>query len=135
MKIKIKETELNVNNFYPFRYPDGKLVLRFDVSADDADFNTLYELLSNNQSPIEYYENSSDEAPQCTYYGYSEFSANYTNGKYSVEQITPNTLKSEIQNLQAQLTAQSEIINHQNQTISELTDFMREIRQSKNVAG
>lgn len=121
MKIKVGATELTVKNFYPFRYPDGKLVLRFDVRQVDADFTALYSLLNGNQEPIAYYEKDEDEKPQCIYYGYSDFTANYTHGTYSVEQITPSTLGSAVEALQAKSEEQAAIISEQLLTIEQQT--------------
>lgn len=113
MKIKVGTTELPVKVFYPFRYPDGKLVLRFDIQQSNIDFTNLYTLLNENKNPIEYYEEDEDQKPQCIYYGYTDFTVNYTHGIYSIEQITPSTLNSAVEALQAKSEEQVSIISQQ----------------------
>lgn len=117
MKIKIGSTELVVREFYPFRYADGKLVLRFEVKQSDMDFQELRKLLQNNQNPIEFYEKENDSKPACVYYGYSEFTVQYEQGKYYVEQITPSTLQSTVESLQIKVKEQDSFLSRQEELI------------------
>lgn len=134
MKIKVGDIELAVKEFYPFRYADGKLVLRFEVKQSDMDFQELRELLQDNQDPIEFYQKESDLKPDCIYYGYSEFTVQYEQGKYCVEQVTPSTLQSAVEFLQAKikeqdifLSQQAEIIQNQSFVIDTLTESILEM--------
>ncbi len=117
MKIKVGAVELPVKNFYPFRYSDGKMVLRFDVKQSNMDFQELREVLQENPNPIEFYQEEDDTKPACTYYGYSEFTALYEHETYSVEQVTPSTLQSAVEALQAKLKEQEEVLSQQTQVI------------------
>ena len=65
MQIQVGKTIVKVREFYPYRYPNGKMVLRFIVKEEEADFHTLYELLNENKEPIQYYENETDQEPKC----------------------------------------------------------------------
>ena len=104
------------------------MVLRFEVKQSDMDFQELRELLQGNQNPIEFYQEESNK-PACIYYGYSEFTAQYERGKYCVEQITPSTLQSAVEALQAKikeqeavLFQQTEVIQNQSIVIDTLTE-------------
>lgn len=131
MKIKILEQELKVKNFYPYRYPNGKLVLRFEVEDEEIGFNGIYNLLNNNEYPIEFYEDDYDLSPKCTYYGYSELSVNYSNGVYKVEQATPSTVQSAIDTLKAKSETQERTIQEQEEKIKEQSEKIKE--QTENI--
>lgn len=117
-KIKIGETELHVCNFYPFRYQTGKLCLRFEVSKEEIDFETLYGLLHNNTEPIAFYEKEEDEKPVAIYSKYSEFTCQYNNGIYSVEQVAESVSDTILGNLQAQAEQMMAVIQEQSQVIN-----------------
>lgn len=116
-KIKIKEMELHVCNFYPFRYQTGKLCLRFEISTEEINFQILYDLLHNNVDPIEYYEDEA-ETPVMIYYNYSEFTCQYQNGMYSVEQVAPSVSDTALADLQAQTKQMAAVIQEQSQVIN-----------------
>lgn len=134
MKIRVGAVELLVRNFYPFRYADGKMVLRFEVKQSDMDFQELRELLHENPNPIEFYQKEEDSKPECVYYGYSEFTVQYEHGTYFVEQVTPSTLQSAVEALQAKikeqevvLSQQSEVVQNQSAVINTLTEGVLEM--------
>lgn len=131
MKIKILEQELKVKNFYPYRYPNGKMVLRFEVTDETVSFSDIYSLLNDNQFPIEFYENDEDLSPKCTYYGYSELSVNYNNGVYKVEQATPSTVQSAIDTFKAKSETQERTIQEQAEKIKEQSEKIQE--QAENI--
>ena len=97
-KIKFGNTEIKVTNVYPFRYSNGKVVLRVSASEKDTDEATL-KLLQTNTAPIEYYEtvDTQDEDGNLiegtefilknTYEGYEsgEYVSSYSKGVYEVE--------------------------------------------------
>lgn len=97
-KIKFGNTEIMVTNVYPFKYSNGKVVLRVSASENDTDEATL-KLLQTNTAPIEYYETvdtlDKDGNPvegtefvlKNTYEGYEsgEYVSSYANGVYEVE--------------------------------------------------
>lgn len=118
MRLRIGTKELNVQEFYPYRYPTGKLCLRFVIEATNVEFTELYNLLNGNQNPIEYYKNNEDEKPVCTYYDYSEFTCQYENGQFHVEQLTPSVLDSIGHDLQAKTEEMAKVINEQSQVIN-----------------
>lgn len=97
-KIKFGNTEIKVQNVYPFKYSNGKVVLRVSASEQDTDEATL-KLLQTNMAPIEYYEtvDTQDEEGNTiegtefvlknTYEGYDsgEYVSSYSKGAYEVE--------------------------------------------------
>lgn len=97
-KIKFGNTEIKVQNVYPFKYSNGKVVLRVSASEQDTDEATL-KLLQTNTAPIEYYEtvDTQDEEGNTiegtefvlknTYEGYDsgEYVSSYSKGVYEVE--------------------------------------------------
>lgn len=97
-KIKFGNTEIKVTNVYPFKYSNGKVVLRVSAREEDTDEATL-KLLQTNTAPIEYYETEDtvDEEGNLiegtefvlknTYEGYEsgEYVSSYANGVYEVE--------------------------------------------------
>ncbi|MBO5155258.1 MAG: hypothetical protein J6C00_13040 [Eubacterium sp.] len=97
-KIKFGNTEIKVTNVYPFKYSNGKVVLRVSASEQDTDEATL-KLLQTNTAPIEYYEtvDTQDEEGNIiegeefilknTYEGYEsgEYVSSYSKGVYEVE--------------------------------------------------
>lgn len=97
-KIKFGNTEIKVHDTYPFKYSNGKVVLRVSAREEDADEATL-KLLQTNTAPIEYYEteDTMDEEGNLiegtefvlknTYEGYEsgEYVSSYANGVYEVE--------------------------------------------------
>lgn len=97
-KIKFGNTEIKVQNVYPFKYSNGKVVLRVSASEQDTDEATL-KLLKTNTAPIEYYEtlDTQDEEGNIiegtefvlknTYEGYEsgEYVSSYSNGMYEAE--------------------------------------------------
>lgn len=97
-KIKFGATEITVTNVYPFKYSNGKVVLRVSAREEDADEATL-KLLKNNVSPIKYYEteDTTDDDGNIvegtefilknTYDGYEsgEYVSSYANGVYEAE--------------------------------------------------
>ena len=113
MQIQVGKTIVKVSEFYPYRYPNGKMVLRFIVKEEEADFHTLYELLNENKEPIQYYENETDQQPKCVYYNYSEFTVNYIGKRYEVEQVTPSTMDAEVLALKAKVAEQEEQLEEQ----------------------
>lgn len=117
-KIKVGQTEIKVKGFYPFRYQTGKLCIRFDVNAEEVNFQTLYALLHNNSAPIEYYENEEAENPVVIYHSYSEFTCQYQNGIYAVEQVAPSVSDSILADLQAQANQMRAVIQEQSQVIN-----------------
>lgn len=128
-KIKVGQVEVKVQGFYPYRYQTGKLCLRFNVSAEEMDFQTLYSLLHNNMEAIEYYEAEEEEKPVMIYYNYSEFTCQYQNGMYSVEQVAPSVsdtiladLQSRTNQMMAVIQEQSQVINNQAAMLDILAD-------------
>lgn len=97
-KIKFGNTEIMVTNCYPFKYSNGKVVLR--VSASEADTNeATLKLLKTNTAPIKYYETvdnvnedgtvteGTEFALKNTYEGYEsgEYVSSYKDGIYEAE--------------------------------------------------
>ena len=97
-KIKFGNTEIMATNCYPFKYSNGKVVLR--VSASEADTNeATLKLLKTNTSPIEYYETvdivnedgtvteGTEFTLKNTYEGYEsgEYVSSYKDGIYEAE--------------------------------------------------
>lgn len=123
-KIKIKGMELHVCNFYPFRYQTGKLCVRFEVSTEETDFQTLYALLHNNADPIEYYESDEAATPVMIYHNYSEFACQYQNGMYSVEQVAPSVSDVVLADLQAQIKQMTVVIQEQSEAINNQAEMM-----------
>lgn len=97
-KIKFGNTEIMVTNCYPFKYSNGKVVLR--VSASEADTNeATLKLLKTNTAPIEYYETvdivnedgtvteGTEFVLKNTYEGYEsgEYVSSYKDGIYEAE--------------------------------------------------
>lgn len=117
-KIKVKQKEMKVQAFYPYRYATGKLCLRFEVRAEEMDFPTLFALLHNNSEPIEYYENDEAETPVMIYHHYSEFTCQYQNGMYAVEQIAPSVAESVLEELREQAKQMAAVIQEQSQAIN-----------------
>lgn len=117
-RVKVGQTEIKVKGFYPFRYQTGKLCLRFDVNAEEVNFQTLYALLHNNSASIEYYENEEAENPVVIYHNYSEFTCQYQNGMYSVEQVAPSVSDAALADLQAQAKQMAAVIQEQSQVIN-----------------
>ena len=52
MKIKVGTTELNVINCYPYRFPNGKLVLKIEVSQSEIGHDDLRAFLKANKEDI-----------------------------------------------------------------------------------
>lgn len=91
-------TEIKVKNCYPFKYSNGKVVLRVSASEADTDEATL-KLLKTNTAPIEYYETvdivnedgtvteGTEFALKNTYEGYEsgEYVSSYKDGIYEAE--------------------------------------------------
>lgn len=97
-KITFGETELIVENVYPYMYTSGKVVLRVAAKEENVTEADLKKL-KDNQLPIVYYEQAvnmddegnvtetSDWVEKITYDGYStgEYVSSYADGKYSCE--------------------------------------------------
>ena len=93
-KIKFGETEINVTNCYPFKYSNGKIVLRVSASEEEVDESTL-KLLKTNTEDILYFEapdvevlkgDSDGNTETCTEVGEYVLKAtyeNYTSGDYT----------------------------------------------------
>jgi hypothetical protein len=79
-KIIFNEITVNVLDCYPFRYDDGKEVLR--ISSIDTTFEVLKNL-KDFTGIIKYYE---DDILKTEYEDYSaDFSCNYYKGEWSLE--------------------------------------------------
>lgn len=129
MKIILNKKELPVSGFYPYRYPDGKMVLRFTINQKDMSFNDIYAVLHENEYPIEYYETEHSIKPECIYYGYSEFTCNYKNGKYDIEQVSPSHINSAVELLLQEREEREEIIKEQQNTIALLSQCIIELTE------
>lgn len=79
-KIIFNETEVLVSDCYPYRYENGKEVLR--ITTTESTFEIL-KGLDGYAETIQYFE---DEVMKTEYSNYSiEFTCNYSAGTYSVE--------------------------------------------------
>lgn len=52
MKLKIGNTTLNVTEAYPYRYGNGKLVLKFTTPKTEIGHDALYDLIKDNTADI-----------------------------------------------------------------------------------
>jgi hypothetical protein len=110
-KIVINETELTIEQLYPYRYDygKGKEVLRIEVLESNHSFDEVKVLTNSDNQTIEYYE---DNEKKNEYVGYcKDFSCNYTEGKYSIEvtRISESDLK--IKELEQKITENTEVLN------------------------
>lgn len=82
--ILVGSVEIEVTSFNAYTYSNGRgeKVLQFKVPAENATFETLREVLENNEQPIKCME---DDTLVCEYVGYGVFEAQYANGVYDVE--------------------------------------------------
>lgn len=92
-KITIGDKEIIVENVYPYMYTNGKVVLRISAKEENATEAELKQL-KDNQQPIVYYEQETNEdgtvgtwTVKNTYEGYTtgEYVSSYADGKYSCE--------------------------------------------------
>lgn len=91
-KIIFNETEVSVSDCYPYRYENGKEVLR--ITTTESTFDIL-KGLDGYTGAIQYFE---DEVVKTEYSNYSiDFTCNYSDSTYSVELTRVGTTEIKLQ--------------------------------------
>ena len=101
-KIIFNGNTIEVTGCYPYRYPDGKEVLR--ITTVTSDYNIL-KLLNKFTGVIQYFE---DEVLKTEYENYSaDFSCNFYKDEWSVEMKRVGATEVQLQETRLDLEATS----------------------------
>lgn len=109
MKIIINNTELAVNSCYPYRYNNGKLVLKIEVQQGTITHDELKTLLKENTGDI---VATNDDGTQQTYSGFT-YAVEITdkNEIYAVELLCQSEAEYQVGILKKENTEIKEILN------------------------